>query len=190
MSNYSMEEIAASIAAKAGEEEGLRKTPRKGSTTKTTFSFHYLKDGVEKKCVKFSHGHSVNGEGRVCLAANKENAPPQLTLANDSRADHELAKLSLVPWLTTPDGAAKLQVIKDNPPSNQPTRRALTAAVKQSLAEMFDVGQSFIDDKKCFPWDLQKFRLTALAYKTVFGEGACHSLLCDMVSRTLSHLVF
>ena len=172
MPNYFTEDIEAFKAEKRSEQSGTRrKTPSKQPKVTSQYSFT-APNGKDNQ--KFTYGHTVNTEGRVCLEHYYGDESPKLTLANDSCADQELAKTTLLRWLASPDGQDSLEIVRANTPTGRGLRK-LTAVIKESLATLFDVGRDLITDTTWGPWDLGYFRSTALAYATVFGEGTSDS---------------
>ena len=163
--NYYTKDIATFVLAKNSQD--LRKTPKKTTTLSSRYPL-YHSDGT--RCDKFTYGHYVDIEGRVQLQL-EETAEPKLTLANDSVANQELAKHTLVRFFASAECTEGLQVIKANNPTSATKTRNLTAVIKKNLLRLCDVGGKFIEDDTSGPWDLPGFRKTALAYASVLGVG-------------------
>ena len=170
MPNYFKKEIAAFLVANEKDSRGERKTPKK----RPPFSSTYWVTVEGKKCDKFVYGHCVADDGRVYLRKSEDDESPKLTLANDLKPDHELAKSRLIHWLATDEneGRIALQVFRENAPTSNRKRKSITTVVKKGLAALFDVSRDFIEDETAGPWDLVKFHSTTLAYSTAFlGDG-------------------
>ena len=179
MPNYYRKDIAAFVANKTSEDSRMtpRRTPKKNVTLSSQYLFEY--PGETNRCRKFLYGHYIKNfenEMRVRLRQHEFDESPKLTLANDSVEDQVLAKHTLIRHFATVDGKEGLQVIKTNPPTSNSKTRNLTFVIKQTLSLIYDVGSKFIDDASGVSWDLDSFRMVALAYASVFGEGTIEGI--------------